>query len=133
MNCAEPPLSRSQCQFRCYSRVASKPRPNRFVALEYDSELMGELTMAMPNLTCGVLMDKWLEKSFSLQTLRDNQYEYFEVDARQCSSGYIRSAGGAGGVSTWETYDVTRGTEATCVIYEFADGSAQRTRGCPLY
>ena len=68
---------------------------------------------------------------FSLSTLADNKYRYFDLDSGYYSAGEIVSVSG-GGVSTWESRDELGGVH-TCVVYEYADGRRRFTPGCPVY
>jgi len=68
-------------------------------------------------------------KSFDLPDLVDNGYKIFELDAKPYSSGKILSRTG-GGISAWEVHGES-GLMATCLVFEYLDGSKEFTRGCP--
>jgi hypothetical protein len=68
--------------------------------------------------------------SFNLAGVSDNQYKYFNLNARVYSSGYISFMTG-GGVSSWEAHDEQGSVIATCLVYEYANGVKNYTKGCP--
>ena len=65
---------------------------------------------------------------FELSDLADNRYKYFELDSSPYSFGKISSISGEG-VSVWEAHD-DKGLVATCLIYQYTNGSRRYTRGC---
>ena len=70
-----------------------------------------------------------LKIPFDLSELKDNQYYYFDLDARPYSDGRISYSSG-GGISVWEAHE-EGGVIESCLIYEYANGERRRTRGCP--
>jgi hypothetical protein len=58
----------------------------------------------------------------------DNRYKHFKLDSSPYSFGEISSLTGEG-VSAWEVHD-DKGLVATCLIYEYTNGSRRYTRGC---
>lgn len=66
-----------------------------------------------------------------LYSLKDNEYKVIAVDGKAYSSGEIRSTTG-GGVSVWQS-TTQSGEIASCLIYEFTNGSIRFTKGCPRF
>ena len=62
--------------------------------------------------------------------LQDGRYRFFELDGEQYISGVVASGGGAG-VSLLESVH-DDGSKATCLVYEYTDGTVRFTPGCPL-
>ncbi len=67
---------------------------------------------------------------FSLATLSDNKYHYFNLDSKRYTLGEISGLTGRG-VSTWEAHG-DNGSVNTCLVYEYVDGKKRFTPGCPL-
>jgi len=70
-----------------------------------------------------------VETKFALSSLNDNSYQYFDVEPRRYVAGEVRYLTG-GGVTVYERID-KRGDRATCMTYEYRNGSRRSTPGCP--
>lgn len=72
-----------------------------------------------------------LVQRFTLSSLDDNQYFFFDLDSNHYLGGKITSVSG-GGISTWESHGQD-GSISTCMVYEYNDGRRRFTPGCNYY
>jgi hypothetical protein len=82
----------------------------------------------LAELSLTTLDGHMLRIPFELSDLADNRYKHFKLDSSPYSFGEISSLTGEG-VSAWEVHD-DKGLVATCLIYEYTNGSRRYTRGC---
>lgn len=66
---------------------------------------------------------------FSVETLNNNKYRYFDIDPKHYVTGEISSITGVG-ISTYEAHYKNNRIN-TCLIYEYNNGKRRFTEGCP--
>lgn len=79
---------------------------------------------------------KAFSQRFSLTSIENNRYHYFDVDPGRYTSGSLVQISG-GSIGVWESYfnvSYWSGVNSlyTCVIYEYVDGSRRYTPHCPI-
>ncbi|KPB52626.1 putative membrane protein [Pseudomonas coronafaciens pv. oryzae] len=105
----------------------SAPTPLKAIKVRlatWQTENVGTAELRMESKDGHIHIEK-----FSMQSVKDNGYRDFTLDNRDYVKGELRAVSG-GGISVWNIRRDDSKVEA-CIIYEYQNGTAHATDGCP--